>query len=248
MPHTTWNSQQAGFEDIFTLLDPSGNSTPATQSATHPPTPAPMSTSQPTPAHVDLEDDDKSLSETQQFVKAVGELMKTGGLSKPKLQEPDPFDGSDSPKLRTFILQCKLDFRDRPDLFKDDKSKVNYVLSYLKGTALYCFESAILDPDEPDWASDFNLFTDELESNFGTYNPISEAEAKLEGLRMHDSHQATKYFIKFQQLVSCVEWGEAALRRQAYNGLAKHIKDNMVHHNKLNTLAGLRKLVQAIDT
>src|SRR5467141_1237421 len=65
---------------------------------------------------------------------------------------------------------------------------------------------------------------------------------------MHDSHQATKYFIKFQQLASRVQWGEAPLRRQAYNGLAKRIKDDMVHHDKLNTLAGLRKLVQAIDT
>src|SRR5882672_982047 len=64
---------------------------------------------------------------------------------------------------------------------------------------------------------------------------------------MHDSHQATKYFIKFQQLASHVEWGEAALHRQDYNGLAKCIKDDMVHHNKLNTLAGLRRLVQAID-
>src|SRR5882724_3547723 len=64
---------------------------------------------------------------------------------------------------------------------------------------------------------------------------------------MHNSHQAMKYFIKFQQLASRVQWGEAALRRQAYNGLAKRIKDDMVHHDKLNTLSGHRKLVQAID-
>src|SRR5882724_7734968 len=64
---------------------------------------------------------------------------------------------------------------------------------------------------------------------------------------MHESHQATKYFIKFQQLAACVQWGEAALHRQAYNGLAKRIKDDMVHHEKPNTLSGIRKLVQAID-
>jgi len=91
------------------------------------------------------------------------------------------------------------------------------------------------------------LFIKELETNFRTYDPVSEAEAKLEGLHMHKSHQAMKYFIKFQQLAAHVEWGNAALCRQAYNGLAKHIKDDMVHYNKLNTLAGLRKLVQAID-
>src|SRR5882672_9666492 len=197
-----------------------------------------MSTPQQTPVHISLETPEP-LSEVQKFAKAIGDIVKTGGPSKPKLREPDTFDGSDSRKLRTFILQCKLNFRDCPDLFQDDKSKVNYVLSYLKGTALGCFESARLDPDEPDWASYFNLFSEELTSNFGTYDPVSEAEAELKGLHMHDSHQAMKYFIKFQQLASHVEWGKAALCRQAYNRLAKHIKDDMVHHDKLNTLAGL---------
>ena len=132
-------------------------------------------------------------------------------------------------------------------MFKSDTAKVNYMLSFLKGSALDCFEPALLDPNEPIWLSDLTLFIEELETNFGTYDPVSEAEAELEVLRMHDSHQATKYFIKFQQLASRVQWGKAALCRQAYNGLAKQIKDDMVHHNNPNMLSGLRKLVQAID-
>src|SRR5882672_8818182 len=119
-----------------------------------------MSTLQHTPIHLSLKTPEP-LSKAQKFTKAIGEIVKTGSSSKPKLREPDPFDGSDSQKLRTFILQCRLNFRDRPDLFKDDKSKVNYVLLYLKGTALDCFKSVILDPDEPYWASDFNLFSQE---------------------------------------------------------------------------------------
>src|SRR5882672_8003553 len=157
MPHTTRNSQQAGFGDIFTLLDPSGNSTPATQSTTHPPTPSPMSTSHHSSAHIDpnVETPDDTASEAQKFAEAIGKLVKLGNSAKPKLREPDPFNGSDSCKLRTFILQCRLNFRDCPDIFEDDKYKVNYVLSYLKGTALYCFESVILGPNEPPWASNF---------------------------------------------------------------------------------------------
>ena len=49
------------------------------------------------------------------------------------------------------------------------------------------------------------------------------------------------------QLSSHVYWGEAALLRQAYNGLAKRIKNEMVHHNKPTTLSRLQRLVQAID-
>ena len=45
-----------------------------------------------------------------------------------------------------------------------------------------------------------------------------------------------KYFIKFTQLSSRVYWGEAALLQQAYNGLAKWIKNEMVHHEKPTTL------------
>src|SRR5882672_1953611 len=158
MPHNTWKAQQAGLEETFTLLDPSGNLTPATRSATHPPTPVLMSTLQQTPVHISLETP-KPLSEAQKFAKAIGELVKTGGSSKPKLREPDPFDGSESRKLRTFILQCRLNFQDHPNIFEDDTSKVNSFLSYLKGTALDCFKSAILDPIEPPWLwiSNFSL-------------------------------------------------------------------------------------------
>ena len=59
----------------------------------------------------------------------------------------------------------------------------------------------------PTWASDFDLFIEELEANFRTYDPVGEAEAELEGLHMQENHQAMKYFIKFTQLAACVQWG-----------------------------------------
>ena len=104
-----------------------------------------------------------------------------------------------------------------------------------------------MDPIEPAWCSEFDLFSDELEANFGTFDPIGEAKAELEGLCMQEKHQAMKYFIKFMQLSSHVYCGEAALLRQAYNSLTKQIKNEMVHHEKPTTLSGLWKLVQAID-
>ena len=73
----------------------------------------------------------------------------------------------------------------------------------------------------PVWASYFDLFVAELEANFGTYDPVGEAEAELEGLRMQENHQAMKYFIKFTQLATRVQWGQAALLQQVYNGLTK---------------------------
>jgi len=106
--------------------------------------------------------------------------------SKPKLREPDPFDGSDPWKLQVFILQCKLNFWDHKDLFEDDETKVNYSLSYLEGLALDCFEPTLLDSVDPIWLSDFNLFVKELKTNFGTYDPEGKGEAKLEQLHARE--------------------------------------------------------------
>jgi len=50
-----------------------------------------------------------SQAEATTFAEAIGKVLKMNS-SKPKLWEPEPFDGSDSWKLCTFILQCKLNF------------------------------------------------------------------------------------------------------------------------------------------
>ena len=50
-------------------------------------------------------------AETLRFVTAIDKLVQSHpSMSKPKLWEPDPFDGSDPKKLHTFIFQCKLKF------------------------------------------------------------------------------------------------------------------------------------------
>ena len=77
---------------------------------------------------------------------AINDLVKSNLPSRVKIREPDPFNGSDPKKLHTFLLQCKLNFRDHKDLFQDETTKVNYVLSYLKGSSLYCFKPGFWTP------------------------------------------------------------------------------------------------------
>ena len=135
------------------------------------------------------------------FILAINRIIQAHpSTAKPKLQEPDPFDGYNPKKLCTFIFQCKLNFQDCKDLFYNEETKVNYTLSYLKGITLDCFEPILLDLHDPVWISNFGLFVMELENNFGTFNPEGEAKVELKALHMHDNHQAMKYFIKFQQL------------------------------------------------
>ena len=165
-----------------------------------------------------------------------------------KLRDPDTFDGSDARKLQPFLVQCALNFRDRPDAFSSDDAKVTFALSYLKGTALDWFEPALMDPDEePSWLSDYKEFVSELRTNFGPHDPEGEAEADLENLRMRENQRITKYAVEFNRLASRVSWGDSALRRRFYQGLPSRIKDEISRVGKPGTLPGLRTLAHNID-
>src|ERR1700726_4929431 len=50
-----------------------------------------------------------------------------------KPRDPNTFDGSDVKKLKSFLVQCQLNFLDRPQAFRSDSHKINYILSYLWG-------------------------------------------------------------------------------------------------------------------
>ena len=164
--------------------------------------------------------------------------------SSSKVRKPDPFDGSDSRKLRTFLLQLNLVFRSSPRTYALDRDKVTYALSYLKGTALEWFEPGLLDYlDEPDWVSDFSEFEDELKTNFGAYDPLGNAEARLETLTMRDDKPCAVYLSEFQKLAAQVRWGDDALRRQLYSRLSTRLKDKVSEAGKLGTLAGMHKMI-----
>jgi len=165
-----------------------------------------------------------------------------------KLQEPDTFDGSNANKLRTFIFQCSLHFKDRANIFSNDLAKVTYALSFLTGSALGWFEPALFEGLTPPWISDWDMFRHKLETNFGPFDPVGEAEADIEILAMPEASRASTYFVEFNRLTSRLQWDDHALMHQAYKGLARRIKNEMVHHDKPLTLLGLRKLVQAIDS
>ena len=80
-----------------------------------------------------------------------------------KIREPDPFDGSDPKKLQPVLVQLELNFRNRPNTFQLDSYKVNYTLSFLKGTALDYFKPSLMDPHaNPTWSNDYDKLVSEL--------------------------------------------------------------------------------------
>ena len=101
------------------------------------------------------------------------------------------------PETHTHILQ-----RSKPKSFQTEQLKVDYSLSFLKGTALDYFEPYLADDpvNKPAWLNNYELFVEELLINFGLYNMMADAEVESEQLVMKDNHKDTKFFIDFYQL------------------------------------------------
>jgi hypothetical protein len=159
-----------------------------------------------------------------------------------KVREPDPFNGTDSGKLRTFLIQLRLSFNDRPRTFTDDQNKINFAISYLKGIALTHFENSLIELDltnPPAWSDNYKAFVSELKTYFGSTDLVSEAESKLENLSMKPTQCIAKYLVEFNRLMSITKWDNRALRHQFYRGLPARIKDEVSRVGKPNTLPEL---------
>src|SRR6202043_2143142 len=113
--------------------------------------------------------------------------------------DPNTFDGLDAKKLKSFLIQCQLNFLNCPWAFRSNSRKINYVLSYHQGFALEWFEPMILDGEDHPVLSNYKLFTAQLTENFGPYDTIREAEFELERLRMREDQKLTKYTISFNR-------------------------------------------------
>ena len=92
-----------------------------------------------------------------------------------KAQEPDPYDGSDPPKLHAFLSQCKLVFRSSTQAFANNELKIMYAVSYLKGTTLQWFELnlSLNKFNLPHYAYAWNTFKEELKLTFSEPDPIA---------------------------------------------------------------------------
>jgi hypothetical protein len=168
-----------------------------------------------------------------------------------KVHEPDQFDGLDQKKLRTFLVQCQLNFRDRPQAFNSDRKKVTYAQSYLTGSALDWFEPDLLRAPggrAPPWENDWERFVKELRKNFGSHNPAHDAEHQLKSLVMKDNHRINKYIVEFNRYASQLRgYGEGALQSLFYDGLPDRLKDEIYRSGRPDSLWDLRDLAQELD-
>src|ERR1700723_3210385 len=129
-------------------------------------------------------DDENAGNNLATAILALARNVRTqGDSSRAKVQEPDPFDGTDPTKLRTFLIQLQLNFSDWPRSFGQDDWKFNFAISYQKGLALAHFENALIEPDifaAASWPNNYSEFVAELKLYFGSLNTIGEVESRLQ--------------------------------------------------------------------
>ncbi|KIM89863.1 hypothetical protein PILCRDRAFT_2140 [Piloderma croceum F 1598] len=117
-------------------------------------------------------------------------------------------------KLCMFLIQLRLSFNDRPRTFADDRNKVNFTISYLKGIALAHFENSLIEPDPlhpPAWSDDYGDFIVELNMYFGSLDLVGGSESKLENLSMKSTQCIAKYLVEFNRLTTITGWDNHAL-------------------------------------
>ncbi|XP_006459157.1 hypothetical protein AGABI2DRAFT_116109 [Agaricus bisporus var. bisporus H97] len=119
---------------------------------------------------------------------------------KVAIKEPGTFNGKDPLKLNEFIFQCRIYFDANLHQFPTNHTKVSFALSYLTGNAQTWFQTLL--EDTPDWNAipwynDWDLFVEELTSNFGAVDPLAEAAEEIEHLRMATTEHINKYNISF---------------------------------------------------
>jgi len=90
-------------------------------------------------------------------------------------------------KHRMFILQHRLNFQDHQILFQDNTAMVNYIFSFLKGSALDCFEPTLFGPEQTFLAVGYELFIEELKTNLRTYDPIGEVGSQTRSTSSNSS-------------------------------------------------------------
>ena len=97
------------------------------------------------------------------------------------------------------------------------------------------------------WIWNYQAFLSELEDNFGSHDPVSDAEKALNELTMKKGAHIVKYNIDFWELASHVSWNEAALHNGYFCRLLLHPCTEVLRGGKPTTLSALHLKAQDAD-
>jgi Ty3 transposon capsid-like protein len=158
---------------------------------------------------------------------------------------PEYFDGKSTSQLRNFLTQVRVVFSAQPAKFSDDKSKVLYAASHLRGSAFTWAQPYLDMANPPAWMNDFSLFAAEINAVFGDPDLASNNFRRLKRLKQIGSVAA--YTAEFRRLASQLSWSDQALVQQYFDGLKDSLQDMLIAANYPEELETLIRLAARMD-
>lgn len=160
------------------------------------------------------------------------------------IADPEPFHG-EVERCRGFIFQCSKVFRQRPLSFASDVTRINYVLSLLRGKALTWAEalSSAVDYD----SLSFGDFSEHLSDVFDHPDYSGSAANCLLNVQQ-GTRTVADYSIEFRTLAAEARWDEAALKAVFVKGLRDQLKDELAARDEPADLQSLITLVSRLDS
>jgi RNase H-like domain found in reverse transcriptase/Reverse transcriptase (RNA-dependent DNA polymerase)/Integrase zinc binding domain/Ty3 transposon capsid-like protein/Chromo (CHRromatin Organisation MOdifier) domain len=162
---------------------------------------------------------------------------------EPRISDPEHFDGKRH-LLKNFISQLRLVIFGQPSRYPNERSKVMFAASFLRGSAFSWFQP-FLSMNQTPVLDDFELFIKRLEETYGDPDEIANAERRLCVLRQTNS--ASAYASEFRRIASLTEWNDPALCCQYYRGLRDSVKDELSKIERPSTLSDLIEVTIKID-
>src|SRR5258707_14572843 len=166
------------------------------------------------------------------------------------IRSPDAFDRSNPDDLQPFLLQCQLMFNSYPQHYASNSSKVFFMISYLKKSALEWFKIGVMESDPRlalTWHASWPEFLSEIRTHFGPSNPTRTAEIELCHLSMQYDSRISEYLVRFNTLASQVYWGDVALQFQFYDGLPERLKEKVAILGKPESLREMVNVTVCYD-
>jgi hypothetical protein len=135
--------------------------------------------------------------------------------SNPKVENPELYYGK-RPKVREFIIQCKLKFNCKANKFDNKVKKVNYASSRCRGNAWAWIEPSI----HQGWST----YTTWEGFNMVITRAFGEADSKEVARRMfkatrQGNHSAAAYWANFQHIVVDLDYNDSMYINTFNDGL-----------------------------
>lgn len=165
---------------------------------------------------------------------------------EPKVKDPETFHGQRN-TLNTFLTECDLVFELQPSRFRDDRTKVSYMISFLRDTPLLAIRPLLSEVPRPAILDNYQSFVDHLRTNYGDPDEKGTARRKLKALRQAGA--ASSYFAEFQQYVAILGWKDQdPIIDKAIEGLKPSLKDELARQGFVpKTLSELITFIIPLD-